>query len=432
MAVLWVVVVLTVVAAIVARGTRLDGRICVGNVEHIRGRWAGRAGLEYAVSLLQDDGRAYDGFGDMWSTGKRDEGVDSMMLDEEEDDAIIEVAIGRNVCTLEIVDEACKLNINTATKEQLLCLPEMEEEIVGAIIDWRDEDDDESQGGAEGGYYLNLEYGYEIRNGPFRTVRELFMVKGVTRELMYGEDSNLNGVLDLNECDGELNKPLDNGDDVLDEGLLAYVTVYSYDSNKDAQGNDRVNISKADENKLTKELGISKSHAKWIVENRKKDGYKSIADLINEKSKKKPDKNSKNDKSDKAKELDLETFKGIVDKITVKEEDRVDGRVNVNTAGTVVLSVLLGGNEELAEAVVDHCDKVGSIMSIGELLDVKGMKIKVFKDIAELVTTRSSVFSVRSETVSGYTGGVSSIECVVDRGGNDGVSGLFWYEGAGH
>ena len=124
-------------------------------------------------------------------------------------------------------------------------LPYMFEEIADAIIDWRDEDDTPSEGGAEAGYYENLQYGYMARNGPFRTIRELLLVKDVTPELLYGEDTNFNDMLDYNEQDGDESPPHDDGDSELDKGWIAYLTCYSYDNNKDADGNQKVNINQA-------------------------------------------------------------------------------------------------------------------------------------------------------------------------------------------
>jgi hypothetical protein len=53
------------------------------------------------------------------------------------------------------------------------------------------------------------------------------MVNGVTEELFYGEDTNLNGLLDYNERDGDETPPADDGDDELDLGWIAYLTCYT-------------------------------------------------------------------------------------------------------------------------------------------------------------------------------------------------------------
>ena len=63
---------------------------------------------------------------------------------------------------------------------------------------------------------------YQIANAPLTTLDELLLVKGFTARIVYGEDANLNGLLDPNEDDGDASFPPDNGDGVLDRGLRAW------------------------------------------------------------------------------------------------------------------------------------------------------------------------------------------------------------------
>jgi type II secretory pathway component PulK len=52
-----------------------------------------------------------------------------------------------------LVDESSKLNLNMATQEMLEALPRMTPELAAALIDWRDTDDETTQGGAESETY---------------------------------------------------------------------------------------------------------------------------------------------------------------------------------------------------------------------------------------------------------------------------------------
>lgn len=416
-AVLWMVVLLIVIAAVMGRNSRLDTRVSVLTAEQVRCKWAGRAGLETTLAVMQEDYRASDSLTDLWSDN-----------DEDFNDVFVE----RCWFTVRAIDEASKLNVNTATKEQLMGLWGMTEEIADSIIDWRDEDDVLSPAGVEGGYYENLAYGYQIRNGPFRTIRELLLVKGMTEELLYGEDTNFNSRLDFNERDGDVSPPRDNGDNVLDKGWIEYMTCYSYDQNKDAGGNDRININEADENRLQEDLEIKQSYARWIVENRGNDGYESIADLINEQSPKEP---SDSEDSNQPEPLDMQTFSRIADRITVKEDERIAGRVNVNTADKPVLAALLGGDEEAerkADAIIGYRDRLfGGMVSIAEVMQVEAIDINTFKDIAEYITTRSDVFTVRcfAQADRGdMLGSALQTETVVDRSSRPGKV-LYWYQG---
>ena len=417
--VLWVVVVLMVMAAVLGRTSRLDTRVCLAGTEELRCKWACRGGIETAIAVLNDDFRASDCLTDSWS---------------ENDTDFNDVELKQCRFVVKVVDEASKLNVNTGTKEQLLGLEGMTEAIADAVIDWRDEDDRPSATGVEGGYYQNLRYGYKIRNGPFKTIRELLLVRGVMAEVFYGEDTNFNGELDYNERDGDESPPPDDRDDELDEGWISYLTCYSYDKNKDAYGNERTNINEADEEKLQKSLEIKKSYARWIVENRKKEKYKSIADLISEKSPKEAEEGSKED-SNEAEPLDLQTFSKIADKITVNEDGEIPGRVNINTAPRAVLAALLGGSEAAERAADDiiayRKDLMYGMQSIAEVLKVESVKISTFKEIANYITTRSDVFTIRCLAMAdrgGVRGATLRSEAVVDRNSRP-CKVLYWYQG---
>ncbi len=59
-------------------------------------------------------------------------------------------------------------------------------EIVDALVDWIDENDDESDQGAENSYYQSLKIPYSCRNGPVQNVEELLFVKGISTEILFG------------------------------------------------------------------------------------------------------------------------------------------------------------------------------------------------------------------------------------------------------
>jgi DNA uptake protein ComE-like DNA-binding protein len=308
----------------------------------------------------------------------------------------------------------------------------MLEEIADSIIDWRDEDDTPSEGGAEGGYYENLPFGYMARNGPFRTIRELLLVKDVTPELLYGEDTNFNDQLDYNEQDGDESPPNDDEDSELDKGWIAYLTCYSYDNNKDAEGNQKININEASESELTRSLNIKSSQAKWIVENRT---HESIGDLISNNSPQTAQGGSDGN-SDEAEPVDWQTFSQIADKITVDDSQKVPGKVNINTASEIVLAALLGGGdtaEQIAQEIIAYRETLlYGMQSIGELLDIPSMNINTFKNIAGLITTRSDVFTIRCVATADrnmVSGATLETEAVVDRSSSP-CKVLFWYQGA--
>ncbi len=419
-AVLWIVVVMTAIAAIVGQTSRLDMKMAAAAMDDVRCKWACRAGTETAFAVLNEDSRDSDCLSDLWS-------------DNDED--FNDVTLERCRYSVRVADEAGKLNINTATKDQLMSLPYMELEIADAIVDWRDRDDNPAAEGAEGGYYENLPFPYTIRNGSLKTIRELLAVKGVTEELLYGEDTNLNGKLDYNEMDGDVSPPADNGDSFLDRGWIAYLTCYSYENNVDAAGDDRININQADEQQLQSSLGLNAPQARWIVRNRNQ-GYRSIADLINPNSPGQPQgSGNSSSNNDETQPIDVQTFKAIADKVTISNEKKTPGKINVNTAPEEVLVALLGGGDQdraLAQAIIaERAGALYGFASIGNLLDIQSMTVDRFKKIADLITIRSDVFTVHCVAAASVSGATLQTECVVDRSATPGVV-LYWYQGANY
>ena len=126
-----------------------------------------------------------------------------------------------------LVDESSKININTANSNMLMLLPRMTPELVANIMAWRSTNTTSTAGGAESDTYQMLPQPYLCKNAPFETVEELRMIYNMDQDTLYGEDANLNGVLDPNENDGDKNPPSDNQDGNLDAGLLEYCTTYT-------------------------------------------------------------------------------------------------------------------------------------------------------------------------------------------------------------
>lgn len=89
-----------------------------------------------------------------------------------------------------LVDESAKIDLNTVNYGDLLRLPGMTEQLAASIIDWRDEDDDITEGvGAESQTYLGRSPAHEAKNAPFENVEELLLVEGMTPELLYGPET---------------------------------------------------------------------------------------------------------------------------------------------------------------------------------------------------------------------------------------------------
>jgi type II secretory pathway component PulK len=132
-----------------------------------------------------------------------------------------------------LVDEASKVNLNTATAAMFQNLPQMTPNLAAAMYDWRTGSNAAaSTGGAKSQVYSGLNPPYLCKNAPYETIDELSLVYGMEMDILYGEDANLNGILDPNENDGPINPPNDNQDGILNPGLFEYVTVWTVGESK--------------------------------------------------------------------------------------------------------------------------------------------------------------------------------------------------------
>ncbi len=114
-------------------------------------------------------------------------------------------------------------------------IPNMSDDIVDAILDWLDSDEDRRPSGAEGNDYAALAVPYECRNGPMEALDELLKIQGVTPDLYYGEDANHNGLMDEGEDV--------NGDGLFALGWQSYLTVDSLESNTTPDGQQKINLN---------------------------------------------------------------------------------------------------------------------------------------------------------------------------------------------
>lgn len=142
-----------------------------------------------------------------------------------------------------LVDEASKLNLNTATSAmiQALPLPGMTAEFADMIVAWRTANGQNAA--AAETYYSQLTPGRHNKGALYETTDELRLVNGAMLDVIFGEDTNRNGVLDANEDDGEASAPRDDQNGQLLAGLLEYVTVYSSEPATSATGARRINVT---------------------------------------------------------------------------------------------------------------------------------------------------------------------------------------------
>ena len=300
-----------------------------------------------------------------------------------------------------ITDEGSKLNINVATRNMLIKLPQMEDELASSIIDWRDGDSDPEPSGAESSYYLALDDGYYAKDGPFEIMEELLFVRGAEKELIFGEDTNRNGDLDLNENDGETTAPSDNSNGVLDRGLLEYLTVYTSEPNTDTGGEPRVSINESNPQELlqvlTRVLGAEEAQVVLarIMVNRP---FRNLLQLYFRIG------------------LTESQLDALFDVVTTSDQPQLLGLINVNSAPQEVLAALPGLTEDDAASLVaaraeSDADKEGISWVVEVLSREKAVAI------GDYIGTRSFQFTVDVVAVSPRGRSFKRFVAVIDASG---------------
>ncbi len=109
------------------------------------------------------------------------------------------------------MDETGKINLNLLTDASVVVLNNLlvnlgvdknqADIICDSILDWKDKDDLHRLNGAETEYYMSLPNPYKAKDADFDNLEELMLVRGMTRDILYGADGK--------------------------QGLIKYLTVYT-------------------------------------------------------------------------------------------------------------------------------------------------------------------------------------------------------------
>jgi len=306
-------------------------------------------------------------------------------------------ASSATVPTFGLIDEASKLNLNTAAYTNLVYLPYMTIDLVASILNWEGRTNETSSlGGAMDTSYSTLKPPYYMKGTNFESVFELRMVYGMTTDILFGEDANLNGVLDPNENDGDVTPPVDNRDGRLDPGLLEYLTVYTSDPNLDTNGNARVSVN--DSSSLLSALTnkLSTDLASKVVSAATGTTFTSMAQFYNKVSS----------------VLTVSDFEKVADSLAVNTNSPIKGLINVNTASALVLASLEGFTSDMAnELVAYRRNNPTSLKTIAWVATVLSTNIPAS---ASNLTTHSYQFTADIAAVGHQNRGYKRIRFVFD------------------
>jgi len=301
-----------------------------------------------------------------------------------------------------LVDEASKLNVNVATQDMLESVPGMTTALAAAIVDWRDADSELTTEGAESPDYETLDTPYSAKNGPFESLEELRLIRGMDLLALWGEDANGNGILDANENDGDKSWPDDDADGRLDPGLAEYLTVWTRESNTRSDGSSKVDIQGSSARQQLRQLmeeafGADRAGAILDRIGLRLSGIRSPLEFYLESG------------------MTADEFQQIEGALTVGSGSYREGLVNLRTASAAVLACLPGMDEAKAETLVAERRRRDSTALESTVWIVGVLDDATVREIGPWVTAQSYQFSADVVAVGANGRGLQRSWMVFDR-----------------
>ncbi len=435
--VIWAIAIASIIVAatqILAFREATLGRECISRVQ---ARWAARAGVETMIAIME------------WHNANPDPDDALALTRDLEANAFGEVQTG----TWDIrhfidgqewagpMDENSKLNINVATRMQLMELPNITNDVVDSIYDWRDANDEPQQLGTEADYYRNRGLGYEPRNGNFRSLAEIELVAGAWPQYVRGEDWNLNSRLDPNENDGKRTMPDDNDNENLDGGWSQYLTASTRPITQSASGQPRLDLRKATSEEIMNRTGMDSSQAATIVTYAKV-GNASMGQILavplsqltasrtagatggatqnrTGRSSSGSARAGATPAASTVKNLDNKQLGLLLNECTLENTSTSQanaGKVNLNTASRALLREILQLDTRYADSILSRrISKQEGLLSLADIVDLPGATQEQLVILGQVADVRSSVYMISSRGRANTSGAEAEIVVLVDR-----------------
>ncbi|MCE2415951.1 helix-hairpin-helix domain-containing protein [Candidatus Poribacteria bacterium] len=356
---LWILTILSILAAQLLYSIHIEQRTQRNFLDRSKFHYAARAGFEWTLAVLRSDQTPFDSLGETWAEPLQGQIEDGIQLGN---------FLNYQVT---IVDEASKVNINIAD--------------VGLVSNLL------AQAGASPDDALTEDLANKIVEGrPYRTVRDLARVEGMTSELLYGvqQEITFNGQPSAINQQSPTATPM---------GLVDLATIYSVDASTDPNGEPLVDINTADAEELTKVSGqqnqpvFSQAEAESLIQQRDFDKFSALLDVqavSDELFNNIRDQLTTEDSNQQENGTSPETSLPTVDNRPPTANNDEDGKVNINTADVETLESLDGIDQGIAERIVNHREGQGLFQNIDAIKEVKMLTQQEFIGIVDKITLK--------------------------------------------
>ena len=207
--VLWTMVVLMMLAAELSQSSRTEGRTAAVYQQDATAYYQATAGIHRAMyRILRAQQQGFNlltmGAGQQFGQprgGFASQGGQTQQSEEEQDVWLRgdgrwkKEEFGSGGYWVRVIDEGGKINLNqvdeTTLRQTFVNLgfdQELGELLTDTIQDWRDTDPLVRLHGAENDYYQGLPIPYPAKDGPFDSLDELLLIRGITPAMFYGRE----------------------------------------------------------------------------------------------------------------------------------------------------------------------------------------------------------------------------------------------------
>ena len=376
---LWILTILSILATQLLYSIHIEQRTQRNFLDRAKFHYAARAGFEWTLAVMRADQTPFDSLGETWA---------EPLQGQVEDGIRVGNFLNYHVT---ITDEASKVNINTADVDlinnllmQINATPDeaLAQELANRIVEGR----------------------------PYRTVRDLARVEGMTSELLYGaqqaatfaqSSASVQGTTTSTTSGlstaGSGSLQATSGD--TPPGLVDLATVYSVDASTDPNGEPLVDLNTADADALTEintqqnQSVFSQAEAESLIQQRDFDKMSALLDVqavSDELFNNIQDQLTTEDAGEDQNEVETNDMRGnsAPGQGQGPQSQGESGQVNINTADVETLQSLQGVDQGIAERIVDHRDTEGLFQNIDAIKEVKMLTQQEFIGIVDKITLK--------------------------------------------